>query len=60
MRPNFDMNISEQFTICECMRPSFEGSVNMDLQEDIDEDDYLRKEVLSSKTNLIYRGRSKQ
>ena len=25
------MNISEQLTIRECMRPSFEGSVNMDL-----------------------------
>ena len=31
VRPNFHVNISEQFTICECMRPSFEGSVNMDL-----------------------------
>ena len=30
-RPNFHMNISEQFTISECMRPSFEGSVNKDL-----------------------------
>ena len=44
------MNISEQFTIRECMRPSFEGSVNMDLQEDVDGDDYLRKEVSCSKT----------
>ena len=32
VRPNFRVNISEQlFTIRECMRPSFEGSVNMDL-----------------------------
>ena len=31
VRPNFHVNISEQFTICECMRPSFEGLVNMDL-----------------------------
>ena len=31
VRPNFHMNIAEQFTIRECMRPSFEGSVNMDL-----------------------------
>ena len=31
MRPNFHVNISEQFTIRECMRPSVEGSVNMDL-----------------------------
>ena len=31
VRPNFHVNISEQFTIRECMRPSFEGSVNMDL-----------------------------
>ena len=31
VRPNFHLNISEQFTICEWMRPSFEGSVNMDL-----------------------------
>ena len=29
--PNVHVNISEQFTIRECMRPSFEGSVNMDL-----------------------------
>ena len=42
------MNISEQFTISECMRPSFEGSVNMDLQDVVDEDDYLRKEVSCS------------
>ena len=45
MRPNFHVNISEQFTNCECKRPSFEGLVNMDLQEDVDEDDCLRKEV---------------
>ena len=31
VRPNLHVNISEQFTIRECMRPSFEGSVNMDL-----------------------------
>ena len=31
VRPNFHVNISEQFTIRECMRPSFEGSVNMNL-----------------------------
>ena len=49
MRPNFDVNISEQFTIRECMKPSFEGSVNMYL-EDVDDDDYLRKEVSRSKT----------
>ena len=30
-RPNFHMNISEQFAIPECMRPYFEGSVNMNL-----------------------------
>ena len=29
MRPNLHVNISEQFTIREWMRPSFEGSVNM-------------------------------
>ena len=47
--PNFHVNISEQFMIRECMRPSFEGSVNMDLSEDVDEDDYLRKKVSYSK-----------
>ena len=31
VRPNFHVNISEQFTIRLCMRPSFEGSINMDL-----------------------------
>ena len=31
VRPNFHVNISEQFTIRECMRPSLEGSVNRDL-----------------------------
>ena len=31
VRPNFHVNISEQFTSREYMRPSFEGSVNMDL-----------------------------
>ena len=41
MKPNLHVNISVQFTIRECMRPSFEGSVDMDLQ-DLD-DDYLRK-----------------
>ena len=50
VRPNFHVNISEQFPIRECMRPYFEGSVNMDLQEDVDKDDYLRKEVSCSKT----------
>ena len=30
-RSNFHVNISEQFTIRECMRPSLERSVNMDL-----------------------------
>ena len=29
VRPKFHMNISEQFTIRECMRHTFEGSVNM-------------------------------
>ena len=52
MRSNFHLNISEQFMIRVCMRPSFEGSVNMDLQEDVDEDDYLRKKVLCSETIL--------
>ena len=50
MRPHFHENISEQFTIRKCMRPSFEGSVNM---EDVDEDDYLRKEVSCGKTNYV-------
>ena len=49
VRPNFYVNISEQFMIRECMRPSFEGSVNMDLSEDVNEDDYMRKEVSDSK-----------
>ena len=31
VRPNLHVNIAVQFTIRECMRPSFEGSVNMDL-----------------------------
>ena len=31
VRPNLRVNISEQFTVRECMRPSFEGSVAMDL-----------------------------
>ena len=31
VKPIFQVNISEQFTIRECRRPSFEGSVNMDL-----------------------------
>ena len=51
VRPDFHVNISEQFTIHECIRPSFEGSVNMALSEDVDEDDCLRKEVSCSKTN---------
>ena len=54
MSPNFHVNISEQFTIREYMRPSFEGSVNMDLQKDVDEDDYLRKEVSCSKTTFFF------
>ena len=55
VRPNFHVNISEQFTICECMRSSFERLVNMDLEVDVNEDDYLRKEVSCSETNLTYR-----
>ena len=51
MRLNFHVNISEQLTVRECMRPSFERSVNM-YQKDVDEDDYLRKEVSYSKTTL--------
>ena len=31
MRLNFHVNISEQFTVREFMRPSLEGSVNMNL-----------------------------
>ena len=31
VKPKFHVNISEQFTIRKCMRPPFEGSVNMDL-----------------------------
>ena len=31
VKPNFHVNIFEQFVICECMRPSFLGSVNIDL-----------------------------
>ena len=31
VRPNFHVNISEQFTIRDCKRTSFEESVNMDL-----------------------------
>ena len=31
VRPNFHVNISEQFTICECIRPSLEGSVNISI-----------------------------
>ena len=50
MRPSFHVNISEQFTIHERMRSFFEGSVKLDLQEDVYEDDYLRKEVPCSKT----------
>ena len=50
VRPNFHVKISEQFTIRECMRPSFEGSVNMDLKENVDKDDYLRNKVSCSKT----------
>ena len=50
MRPNFHVNISEQFTIREYLRYFFEGSIHMDLLEDVDEDDYLRKEISCSKT----------
>ena len=35
------------------MRPSFEESVNMVLQ-DVNEDDYMRKEVSCSKTMFMY------
>ena len=42
---NFHVNLSKQFSIFEYMIPSFEGSVNMDIYEDVDVDDYLRKEV---------------
>ena len=52
MRPNLHSNISEQFTIDECMRPSFEGSVNMDLYEDVDQDDCLRNKGLCGKTSV--------
>ena len=37
----------------ECMRPSFEGSVNMDLLEEVDEDDYVRKQVSCSNTTHL-------
>ena len=47
MRPNSHVKISEPFRIRECLKPSFEGSVNM---EDVDEDEYLRKELSCSKT----------
>ena len=50
MRPNFHLTISEQFMIHECMRPSFKESVNMNLEEDVGEDDNLRKEVSCGKT----------
>ena len=40
MRLNFHVNISEQFTISECMRPSAEWSVNMNVYKDVDEDYY--------------------
>ena len=53
MRPNFHVNIPEQFTSRQYMRPSFEGSINMELQKDVDEDDYLRNEVSCSKTMRI-------
>ena len=51
VRPNSHVNISEQFMIRECIRP-FEGSVHVDLHEDVDKDDYLRKEVSSGKTKF--------
>ena len=50
VRPNFHVKISEQFTIRECIRQSL-APVNMDLQEDVDEDDYPGKEVSCSMTN---------
>ena len=40
--------------IRECMRPSFKGSVNMDLSEDVDEDDYLGKELSFSKAGNCF------
>ena len=40
VRSNFHVNSSAQFTFRTWMRPSFKGSVNMDLYEDVDEDDY--------------------
>ena len=46
VRQNVHVNISEQVTICDCTRPSFEGSVNMDLQEDVGEDNNLRKSLV--------------
>ena len=52
MRSKLHVNISVQFAIRECMRPSFEGSVNMDLY-DVDENDCLRKEVSCSKTTFL-------
>ena len=45
VREKFQVNISKQFTICECMG-LFEGSANMDLSDDVDEDDYLEKRGL--------------
>ena len=35
------------------MRPSFEGSVNMDLLKHVDKDDYVRKEVSCGKLTFI-------
>ena len=45
-------NFFGQLTIRECMGSSFEGSVNMDLYEDVGEDKYLRKEVACSQTKV--------
>ena len=33
VKPNFHVNISEQFMICEYMQPPFERSVDMDLKK---------------------------
>ena len=47
MRPNFRVRVLNNSRFASA-RLSFEGSVNMDLQENVDKDDYLRKEVSSS------------
>ena len=54
MSLNFHVNISEQFTICECIRPCFEGSVNMDLQQDVDEGDiFLGYDFISKSSSVL-------